>query len=161
MESMMKSNKHVPNVKFYRGMEGVRKVLFDTLNSKTELKDFANIDAMFKTIKPVNDEYVKEREKLVASTKPHLTKRSLLVDTPFARQVYESGDYSSLSHKGYKWITSDKYFFSIEMNIYDGKVSYLTYVENDLVGVIIENDYIHQMHNAMWDLIWDTLPEPN
>lgn len=149
LESMMKSNKNLPGVRFYRGIEGVRKVLFDTLNSKTELKDFANIDAMFKYVKEVNDEYVAAREK------SPVTKRSLLLDTPFAHEVYESGKYSPKSHKGYKWIPSDKYFFSIEMNIYDGKISYLTYVENDLIGVIIENESIYQMHNAIWDMLWD------
>ena len=157
LESMMRSNKHLPGVKFFRGIEGVRKVLFDTLTSKTELKDFANIDAMFEHVKEVNDEYVAAREKLVASTAPHLTKRSLLLETPFAHKVYESGTYSPKSHKGYKWLPH-KNFFSIEMNIYDGKISYLTYVENDLIGVIIENHHIYQMHNALWDMLWDTLP---
>ncbi len=46
------------------------------------------------------------------------------------------------------------------MNIYDGKVSYLTYVRNEIIGVIIENDYIYQMHNSMWNLVWDLLPGP-
>lgn len=148
MIGMMKGNINIPNVRFYRGEEGVRKVLFDTLTSKTELKDFANIDAMFKYVKDINDEYVAEREK----TK--VTKRSLLLDTPFAREVYGSG-YSSKSHKGYKWIDANLYPFSIEMNIYDGKISYLTYAENDLVGVIIENEHIYKMHDSMWDFVWD------
>ncbi len=153
LESMMKSNKHLPGVKFYRGLDGVRKVLFDTLTSKTELKDFANIDAMFDFVKDINDEYVAAREQTT------VTKRSLLLDTPFARKVYESGRYSPKSHKGYKWLPKSN-FFSIEMNIYDGKISYLTYVENDFVGVIIQNDHIYQMHNAMWDLVWESLPSP-
>ena len=157
LESMMRSNKTLPGVRFYRGIDGIQKVLMDTLTSKTELKDFANIDAMFKHVKPVNDAYVAAREKT------NVTKRSLLLETPFAHKVYESGSYSPKSHKGYKWLPSQspaaqKYFFSIEMNIYDGKVSYLTYAENDLVGVIIENDHIYQMHDALWDMLWDMLP---
>lgn len=145
---------HIPRVHFYRGKEAVRRVLFDTLSSKTELKDYANIDAMFKHVREINDEYVAEREKT------DITKRSLLLDTPFARQIYEKGDYSSKSHKGYKWINSELYPFTLEMNIYDGKVSYITYVEHNFVGVIIENDQIYEMHNSMWNLIWDVLPSP-
>ncbi len=150
---MMQTNRHIPNVQFYRGKAGVHQVLFDTLNSKTNLKDFANIDSMFKHVKDINDEYVAAREKTT------LKKRSLLLDTPFARSIYESQGYSPKSHAGYKWINSQLYPFTIEMNIYDGKVSYLTYVENDLIGVIIENDYIYQMHDSIWNLLWDTLPE--
>lgn len=162
LESMMRSNKHIPGVKFFRGIEGIRKVLFDTLTSKTELKDFANIEAMFEHAKIANDEYVAAREKLVDEN-PNLIKRSLLLETPFAHKIYESGSYSPKSHKGHKWLPAKDprnhpYFFSIEMNIYDDKVSYLTYVENDLIGVIIENHYIYQMHNALWDMLWDSLP---
>ena len=95
---------------------------------------------------------------MAAREKTNATKRSLLLETPFAHKIYESGAYSPKSHKGYKWLPSEKYFFAIEMNIYDGKVSYLTYAENDLVGVIIENDHIYQMHDALWDMLWDILP---
>lgn len=150
---MLHSNKSIPQVRFFRGLEGARTVLFDTLTSKTELKDFANIDAMFNVFKEVNDEYVARREKT------SVTKRSILLDTPFARNVYESGAYSPKSHKGYKWIPQKAYHFSIEMNIYDGKISYLTYVQEELIGVIIENPYIFETHHALWNLLWDLLPE--
>ena len=149
---MLHSARAIPQVRFFRGLEGARHVLHDTLNSKTELKDFANIDAMFEVIKDINDAYVAEREK---ST---VTKRSLLLDTEFARKIYRSGKYSPKSHKGYKWIPRALYPFTIEMNIYDGRVSYLTYVADDLIGVIIENDHIYEMHNSMWNLVWDLLP---
>lgn len=155
MVSMMRSCEDIPSVQFYRGREAAYTVLFDTLDSKTELKDYANIDAMFGQIEDINNEYVAAREKT------SITKRSLLLDTPFARRVYGSGKYSSKSHKGYKWIDSELYPFTIEMNIYDGKVSYLTYVEDDFVGVIIENEYIYQMHESIWNMAWDLLPIPN
>lgn len=149
---LMKSNKSIPGVKFYQGIQGVREVLFDTLNSKTEIKDFANVDAMFEHVKVINDEYVSEREK----TK--LKKRSLILDTIFARELYKDGKYSPKTHKGHKFINRELYPFCIEMNIYDGKISYLTYVEDEFVGVIIENEHIYQMHDSMWNLIWDLLP---
>ena len=155
MISMMHSAKSIPQVRFFRGRDGAREVLFDTLNSKTQLKDFANIDAMFDVFQDINDEYVAAREK------SNVTKRSLLLDTEFARQVYQGGSYSPKSHKGYKWIPGELYPFTIEMNIYDGRVSYLTYVKEEIIGVIIENDYIYQMHDSMWNLLWDLLPDPN
>ncbi|MEK7524649.1 MAG: helix-turn-helix domain-containing protein [Patescibacteria group bacterium] len=152
---MMRSKKVIPNVKFFQGREGVRKVLFDTLTSKTEIKDYANIDAMFQYVRDINDEYVAEREKT------NVKKRSLLLDTPFAHQIYESGTYSPKSHAGYKWISSEQYPFSLEMNIYDGKISYITYVEDDFVGVIVKNEHIYHMHESTWRLVWDLLPIPS
>ncbi len=73
-------------------------------------------------------------------------------------KIYESGKYSPKSHHGYKWIDRELYSFTIEMNIYDGKVSYLTYVKDDFVGVIIENEHIYRMHDSIWNMLWDFLP---
>ncbi len=148
---LMHSTKVIPGVKFFQGREGVRAVLFDTLTSKTSLKGYANIDAMFEHVKDINDEYVAARELTT------ITKRGLLLDTPFAREVHKLGVYSPKSYVDYKWINRELYPFALEMNIYDNRVSYITYVKNDFVGVIIENEHIYKMHDSMWNLIWDLL----
>ncbi len=152
---MMDTAKSIPQIRFYRGREGARAVLLDTLSSRTELRDFANIDAMFEVIPDINAEYVSKRESTT------VTKRSLLLDTPFARKVYSGGRYSPKSHRGYKWIPPEHYRFSLEMNIYDGKISYLTYIREEIIGVIIENETIYEMQSALWNLLWDLLPNPN
>lgn len=150
----MEFKKSVPRISFFQGRDGVRKILFDTLTSKTEIKGYANVDTLFLFVKDINDEYVAQREKT------DIKKRSLLLDTPFARKIAESGIYSPKSHVSHKWISSALYPFSLEMNIYDGKISYITYVEEDFVGVIIENEHIYRMHDSMWNLVWDFLPFP-
>ncbi|MBT6068769.1 hypothetical protein HOG48_03365 [Candidatus Peregrinibacteria bacterium] len=151
--SMMKTNTSLPNVRFFQGKSAIREVLYDTLTSKTELKGLTNVDAMFEHAKDINDEYVAEREKT------SVKKRGIILDTPFARQMHKMRKYSPKSYIAQKWINHELYPFSLETNIYDGKVSYITYVENEFVGVIIENKYIHQMHESVWNLLWDTLPE--
>jgi len=153
LQGMMKSNKNLPSIKFYRGKDGIRKVLFDTLTSKTELKGFINADAMDDQVLAINQEYVEERES------SNVKKRAFILDTPHARDIRESGLYSPKSYIAWKWINKDLYPFSIEVNIYNGKISYLTYIEGDLVGVIIKNDHIYEMHKSMWNLIWDLLPD--
>ena len=149
----MNSSKNLPSVKFYQGEDGVRKVLFDTLTSKTELKGFINVDKMDERVLDINTEYIAEREK------SNIKKRAFILDTPYARKKRESGQYSPKSYLAWKWIDKNLYDFSTEVNIYDGKVSYLTYVKNDLVGVIIQNDHIYQMQESIWRLLWDLLPE--
>lgn len=151
--SMMSSNHSLPIIKFYKGKAGIKKVLFDTLASKTELKGFVNVDAMDEQVRPINDEYVIARERSTVK------KRAFILDTPYARQGRESGEYSPKSYIAWKWIDKNLYPFSLEMNIYDGKISYLTYVKNDLTGVIIKNDHIYEMHKSMWNMMWDFLPE--
>lgn len=149
----MSTDKNIPNVRFYKGKSGVRKVLFDTLTSKTEIKGFIDVDAMDERVFEINREYVKAREK------SKVKKRAFILDSPHARFIRESGKYSPKSYIAWKWIDKNRYPFSVEVNIYDGKISYLTYVENDLIGVIIENEHIYQMQKSMWNLLWDMLPE--
>jgi|GEM_PF-1587354 len=149
----MSSDKHMPSVRFYKGESGARKVLFDTLTSKTEIKGYINVDAMDERVLGINKEYVKKREK------SNIKKRAFILDSSYARKDRESGKYSPKSYIAWKWINKDLYPFSVEMNIYDGKISYLTYVENDIIGVIIENDHIYQMHKSTWNLLWDLIPE--
>lgn len=150
---LISSNKSLPSIKFYKGKAGVRKVLFDTLTSKTELKGFINVEAMNEQVNTINQEYVAAREK------SSIKKRALILDSTYARRDRESGLYSPKSYIAWKWINRNLYPFSLEVNIYDGKVSYLTYIENDLTGVIIQNDHIYEMHKSMWNMIWDFLPE--
>lgn len=149
----MSVDKNMPSVRFYKGKSGARKVLMDTLTSKTEIKGFINVDAMDDRVLDINREYVAKREK------SKVKKRAFILDSPYARKDRESGKYSPKSYIAWKWINKDLYPFSVEVNIYDGKVSYLTYVENDIIGVIIENDHIYQMHKSMWNLLWDMMPE--
>jgi sugar-specific transcriptional regulator TrmB len=153
LSSLMIDQSSYPSVRFYQGREAVRTVLFDTLNSKTELKGFVNADAMFELVKDINDEYVAAREK----TK--VKKKGIILDTPFARKNYSSGKYSPKSYAGYRFIDRELYPFAVEVNIYDGKVSFLTYVEDHFVGVIVENAHIYQIHESLWNFVWDHLPE--
>lgn len=150
---MMKDKATLPNVRFFQGKSAIREVLYDTLTSKTELKGLTNVDAMFEHAQNINDEYVAEREKT------SVKKRGIILDTPFARRMHKMREYSPKSYLAQKWINHELYPFSLETNIYDGKVSYITYVEDDFVGVIIENQHIYQMHESVWNLLWDMLPE--
>lgn len=152
LKGIIGGNRNFPKIQFFKGKEAIRKVLFDTLTSKTELKGFTNVEAMLTHGKNINSAYVAEREKT------NIKKRGILLDTPFARENHKLGTYSPKSYVAQKWIDSNLYPFALEMNIYDGKISYITYVEEDFVGVIIENQYIYEMHSSMWNLIWDLLP---
>ena len=52
-----------PNVQFFEGMEGMKKVLEDSLSSQTEIYSYADIEAIQKYIPDINADYVRKREK--------------------------------------------------------------------------------------------------
>lgn len=79
-----------PGIIFYEGREGIKKVLDDSLTSKTEICSYADIESIAKYIDDVNKQYVKKRDAL------KIKKRGIVLDTPFARK-YLSGYHKEIT----------------------------------------------------------------
>jgi HTH-type transcriptional regulator, sugar sensing transcriptional regulator len=137
-----------PGVKFYEGIEGVKKVLWDTLNSKTEILTIADIEAIKKYIYDINEEYVKQRNKKA------IPKRLLVQDTPYARERQKN--YSEITHS--KLFKLDINPFNTMMQIYDNKIAYITMTENFFISIIIEDSFLYSMHKALFNSIWENTP---
>lgn len=136
-----------PGVRFFEGIEGVKKVIFDTLASKDIIYTYADVESVDKYIKKINAEYAKERDKL------SLNKRLLVVDTPFARNYLK--DYHPET-TNLKFISGIEHFGSV-MQIYDNKISYITLSETSMIGVIIEDKNIYEMHKTLFEFIWNNV----
>ncbi len=52
-----------PNVQFFEGVEGIKKVLEDSLSTQTEIYTYADVESIEKYISTINKEYVTKREK--------------------------------------------------------------------------------------------------
>lgn len=136
-----------PNVQFFEGLEGMKKVLEDSLSAQTEIYSYADIEIVQKYIPDINAEYVKKREKF------NVKKKAILLDTPFSRDFLK--DY-------YKNVTDIKLIkikstsFHTVMQIYDNKVSYITLTEKEMIGVIIEDKHIYNMHKDLFEFTWET-----
>ena len=136
-----------PGVEFYEGKSGVEHVLNDTLKKKGEIYTYADIEAVSHNIKSINDTYVKKRASL------GIPKKALILDTPFAR------DYMKTYHKTVtdtRLISNEEAppFRSI-MEIYDGKISYITFENEIMVGMIIQDQAIYEMHKYLFEFMWN------
>lgn len=141
-----------PNVQFFEGMEGMKKVLEDSLSAQTEIYSYADIEAIQKYIPDINADYVKKREKF------NIKKKAILLDTPFSRNFVK--DY-------YKDVTDIRFIntqttpFNTIVQIYDNKVSYITLSEKEMIGVIIEDKHIYTMHRDLFEYNWKSAEEIN
>lgn len=134
-----------PGVRFFEGIEGVKKVLEDSLTSKEIIYSYADLEAVVKYINKINQEYSKKRDAL------NIKKRVIFIDSPFTR------DYLKNYHREttfMKFINYKLYPFNSVMQIYDGKVSYITLSEASKIGVIIEDKNIYQMHKSLFEFAW-------
>ncbi len=134
-----------PNVQFFEGEEGVRKVLEDSLYSKETIRSYADIISINKYIPKINEWYVEQREKKGVS------KKAILLDTPEARSILSSYHKTITDSKIIKLDTPP---FQSIMQIYDGKISQISLSKDQMIGIIIEDPAGYEMHKALFDFIW-------
>lgn len=138
-----------PGVLVYEGLEGVKKVLEDTLVNNKEQKIFAFSDvAGYAT-------YLKEW-----NTDYYAPKRLRL---GIQEKVIIPNNEKALEYmKGYKasevtqvlFIDRTQYPFKTEVNIYSGKVSFVTFSEKGHIGVIVENQEIYNTLVSVFKFTW-------
>ena len=75
-----------PGVRYFEGDEGVRKVLDDTLTSKTEILTIADVESVRKHVPKINERYVQDRRRM------GIRKRLLALDTKYAREHFREKD---------------------------------------------------------------------
>lgn len=139
-----------PGVRIYEGKDGLAKTLNDSLSSRTEVLTYADIEGMEKYMGRANDKYLARRKEL------KIYKRGILADTPYARDYMRNYDEEVTK---IKFIDGKKYPMYLEMEIYDNKVSFMTFSDKKLIGVIIENEEIYKTQKSIFEIIWDNTPE--
>jgi len=134
-----------PGIKFYEGLEGVKKVINDTLTAKDVIYTYADAEAVVKYIDKINQEYVKKRDKL------NIQKKMILIDSSFTRNYLK--DYHRQT-TDMRFIDHKLFPFNSVMQIYDGKISYITLSDKSMIGVIIQDPSIYQMHKSIFEFNW-------
>lgn len=136
-----------PGVRIYEGKAGLAKVLNDSLNAKSEILTYADVEGMEKYLGRDNDKYVQKRKEL------GLKKRGIVPDTLYAREYLKDYDKSVTE---VRFIDHKKFPIFLEMEIYNGKVSFMTFSKKKLIGVIIENEEIYRTQKSIFEMVWES-----
>ncbi len=133
-----------PVVRFFEGVEGIRKVYDDTLTAKTEILNYAN-SAQLRTFWPTyDDDYVAERVKRGI----HL--RGIAPDDAWGRRVHGE-DRERL--REIRLVDAKAFDFGNEVNIYDHKVAICSFAR-ELFGVIIESVEVAKTQRQIFEMAW-------
>lgn len=148
LKSLFLLSQERPAIRFFEGKEGVEKVVRDSLTSRTEILSYLDPEAIDKYIGDLNLEYKKQR------AEKKIFKKILVADTTINRKRYSKVDpaITAVRYMGEKIIP-----FQTVMQIYDNKISYVTLTDKKMIGVIIEDENITQMHRSMFEYIWSML----
>lgn len=134
-----------PGIRLYEGEEGLWKVLTDTLTAKEIIYTFSDVEAVVKYMDKINQNYVKKREKL------DIKKRIIFVDSPFARKYLKAYHVSVTDSR---FVDYKLYPFSSLMQIYDGKVAYISLSEKGIISMLISDQNVYRMNKSLFEFIW-------
>ncbi len=132
-----------PKVTFYEGNEGLIKVYEDTLTSSETLRSFASFDSLHGILPDYFKTYFERR----TENKIHI--RSIHPDTPLAREGAKSDKEVDRESR---LVPADRYSFTPEIQIYDGKLSITSLKER--LGIIIESREIYDAMAVAFELAW-------
>lgn len=143
-----------PKVRFYEGLEGIERVMNDTLTSSEPLRCYSTMDAWY--ARPDTKEYISWYGKQRVYEKK-IPLRSINPDTPVARKYLEE-DYPNvqvdqrMSH--FRWLPKDIQIFANEINVYDNKMAIACLGKNELLGIIIESESIAATQKSIFEAAW-------
>ncbi len=138
------NTKEKPKVKFYEGVERLKEAFEDTLTTKGELLAYAVGTDMFKTI---SREYFQDYTKRKVDR--NIKVRVIAPDDAESRAVV-TRDKEELRES--RLVPKDKFYFSVETNIYNNKVISISWKEK--FAVIVESEEIASAQRKIFELAW-------
>lgn len=137
-----------PGVIYFEGVEGIRKVLWDSLSAKEEIYSYDDPQAIDKYIFQLSKEYRKIR---IAKKmhKKFLNSYSDLLRERYLKYPPEITDYTHV-----RFMDEKLDLQKTLMQIYDDKVSYISLEEKESKGVIIHDHTIYHFHRSLFECNW-------
>lgn len=135
-----------PGVQFFEGTEGMRAVLDDALDARTDILAYVDIDIITRELADISKAFGASR------VRRKIKKRNIAIDTPENRKLVDAGYLDAYTEERLiPWSTTA---FGASMQIYDDKISYLTFGAQK-IGVIITDPLVTQMQRTLFEFTWN------
>lgn len=136
----------IPRIRYYEGIAGVKKVYADTLTAKTEILNYADSKSIREHWPTYDKDYVDER------VKHRIYLRGIAPLDELGKKVAADNEKK---HREIRLVKAGPYAFSNEINIYDDKVSIVSFGKKEVVGMIIESPEIANTQRAIFMMAWE------
>lgn len=131
-------------INYYEGVDELKKIYLDTLNSKTEILNIINEDAIVKMWPSYEEDYVQKR------SKKKIFLRGLALDTKSGKRLQQK-EYEF--YRRIKLVSKSAFEFSNDIMIYDDKLAIFSWLS--LGGVVMDNAEIAKTHKALFEMAWN------
>lgn len=135
------SNK--PGVRVFEGKDAFEKVMNDTLTSKTDILAYLDANNIDSFVEKIDAKKFEERIKL------KINKKILIANNKNGRSVVSAKNKYTES-KFLKNVDG----FNSTVQIYDGKVAFITLAKDIKIGIIIQDKFIYDMQKKLFETFW-------
>ena len=135
-----------PRIRYYEGIEAIKKIYQDTLTAKTEILNYADSKSIRHIWPNYDKEYVQERVK----KKIYLRGISPLDDYGKAVRKKNKENFREI-----RLVPPGEFSFANEINIYNDKVAIISFGKNEVLGMIIESEEIANTQRAIFTMAWN------
>lgn len=137
-----------PAIQIFEGLDGARKALWDSLDSRTEVLTYVDIAMVLKgPFRDINLDYVKER------AKRDVAKRVIVADSPAAHEYFE---IIQTPNTKVALVPGFGERHGTVVEIYDDTVSFITLTEGTRISLLVHDPHIYEVHKQQFEYIWST-----
>ncbi len=137
---------NLPHVKYYEGLEGIKSIYAKTLESKTEILNYANSKEIRAAWPEYDEQYVEER------VKRKIMLRGIAPLDKYGKEVQAK---DKENHREIRLVSAKKFTFTNEINIWDDKVAIISFKDQPAIGVIIESMEIANTQRDIFKMAWE------
>src|SRR3989338_8268251 len=141
-----------PIVKYQEGIEGVKIIFGQTLESKEEILSILDIEGWDASeLRQWGKEYNRQR------SERKIKERILMLDTPQGREWIKNYR-GSFKYTNYRWVKPEHLpgikEFGGEINIYENKVVFALLKKPNVMGVMMESTALANILKGLFELAW-------
>ena len=148
LKMIFSSTEEKPKVRFYEGIDGLKVMQKDILDSKyNSLEEIISLDEYYKIFPPGDSN---DHRKLFRKKTKDITTRIIYTSSRGKILTQKEGEIER------RYIPKDRFNFPTEILIYGSKIA-VSVCKGRLVGVIIENKSISDSFRAIFNLAWEAV----
>lgn len=140
-------SRYKPSVQFFSGLDGVRRVYEESLLQApgSEILSLGNAQAVFENQPGFDEWYIKRR------VESHIRFRAVITINPY-NIAFANRNKAEL--RDLRYVDRELFTQDVEINIYGNKVTMVSFVDDEFIGVIIESNVFSAGHRQMFELLW-------
>lgn len=150
--SLTNSLAYKPKIQYYEGLNGLKNIFEDTLDSEGEILGYTNLAALPEVLP---DEYIRKYAKNKIDSKIKSRMLSPISDDALGYiDKYYPNYEETIEFVEILFINPKEFMIEYEINIYEDKVSIISLNSDEIIGLILQSPVYARTQRAIFNLAW-------